>query len=67
MTNEQALSRLIYELDDIARCDRRWFARRRLKLLKRKIAFAVSLASLPNTAEHCDLIIKHGRVLGWHS
>ncbi len=63
MTNEQALARLVFELDDIARCDRTWFARRRLKNLKRALAKASKLAMQPNVAELCKEIQEGREVL----
>ncbi len=63
MTNEQALARLVFELDDIANCDHTWFARRRLKRLKRAIARASKLAMQPNIAELCKKIQEGREVL----
>ncbi len=63
MTNEQALARLIFELDDIARCDRTWFARRRLKRLKRAISQASDLALKVNVGPLCDALLRGGNVL----
>lgn len=63
MTNEQALARLIFELDDIARCDRTWFAWRRLKRLKKAITRANDLAMQPDVAKRCLKILQKGGVL----
>lgn len=63
MTNEQALARIIFELDDIARCDRTWFARRRLKRLKKAINKANWLALKTDVAQRCEDILKVRSIL----
>ncbi len=63
MTNEQTLARLVFELDDIARCDRTWFARRRLKKLKRAIAWASDLAMQPDVAALYEKALQKKSIL----
>lgn len=64
MTNEQALARLIFELDDIARCEGGWLKpRRHLKRLKRAITKASSLATQPDLGEWCEKTLSKGTVL----
>ncbi len=58
-----ALARLIYELDDIARCDKRWGARRRLKRLKAAIELASELATQPDLADRIKKILDKRTVL----
>ncbi len=64
MTDKQALERLIFELDDVARCDRTWFAWRRLKRLKRAVSRASDLAMKANVSALYDAVGKEG-VLEW--
>ncbi len=53
VTDKEALAKLVFELDDLARLDRTWFAYRRLRRLKAAISRLSDLAMRPNLAKVC--------------